>query len=82
LSRQAVADLLETGETSVSSRKIFEMFPDHVEHDGVLVSLEEWHEQRLREWCHADFFRGKSARLLRAVTTVAYRHLGQPSADS
>jgi len=82
LSRQAVADILADGETPVSSRKIFEMFPDHVEHDGTLVPLEQWHDARLRDWCHADFFTGRSARVLRAATTIAFRHLGVPSADS
>jgi uncharacterized protein DUF4157 len=81
LSRQAIADLLATGETAIGSRKIFEMFPDHVEHDGALVSLAEWHAGRLRERCFGDFFTARSARLLRAATTVAFRHLGVPSAD-
>ncbi|MBO0804456.1 MAG: hypothetical protein J2P25_15445, partial [Nocardiopsaceae bacterium] len=81
LSRQAIADILAHGETAIGSRKIFEKFPDHVEHDGVLVSLPEWHAGRLRERCFADFFRARSARLLRAGTTIAFRHLGVPSSD-
>lgn len=81
LSRQAIADLLASGETPISSRKIFEMFPDHVEHEGTMLPLEEWHAKRLRDWCHADFFTGRSARVLRAATTIAFRHLGVPSAD-
>jgi uncharacterized protein DUF4157 len=81
LSRQAIADLLAFGDTAVTSRKIFEMFPDHVEHNGVLVSLPEWHAGRLRERCFGDFFRARAARMLRAGTTIAFRHLGVPSAD-
>jgi hypothetical protein len=81
LSRQAIADVLEEGETVVASRKIFEMFPDHIEDNGVLMPLEEWHSARLRDWCFADFFRARSTRLLRAGTTIAFRHLGVPSAD-
>lgn len=82
LSRQAIADTLASGETVIASRKIFEMFPDHVEHDGTLIPLQDWHERRLRDWCFADFFQGRSARLLRVGTTLAYRHLGLPSPDA
>lgn len=79
LSRQAIADLLEHGETAISSREIFARFPDHVEQDGVLVSLPEWHGGGLRDRCFGDFFRMPSARVMRAATTIAFRHLGVPS---
>ncbi|MBO0819337.1 MAG: DUF4157 domain-containing protein [Nocardiopsaceae bacterium] len=81
LSRQAIADLLEVGETVIASRKIFETFPDHIEHDGTMMPLERWHATHLRDRCFADFFRTRSTRLLRAGTTIAFRHLGNPSAD-
>ena len=82
LSRQAIADLLTVGETVIASRKIFEMFPDHVEYDGTLLPLQEWHARRLRDWCFTDFFQTRSARLLRAGATLAFRHLGVPSSDT
>lgn len=81
LSRQAVADVLAHGETDIASREIFARFPDHVEVDGVLLSIPEWHEKSLRGRCFGDFFRMKSTRAMRLGTTVAYRHLGVPSAD-
>ncbi|HEV3382181.1 MAG TPA: DUF4157 domain-containing protein [Trebonia sp.] len=81
LSRQAVADVLADGRTDIASREIFARFPDHVEVDGVLLSIPEWHEKHLRDRCFGDFFRMKSTRNMRFGTTVAYRHLGMPSAD-
>ncbi|WP_300603711.1 hypothetical protein [Trebonia sp.] len=76
LSRQAITDLLERGETAVSSRKIFELFPDHVEQDGVLLDLPSWHETYLRGRCATDFFRRRSTQLTRAFLTVTFRRLG------
>jgi hypothetical protein len=81
LSRQAVADVLASGGTDIASRDIFARFPDHIEVDGVLLSIPEWHEKVLRDRCFGDFFRMKSTRNMRLGTTVAYRHLGMPSAD-
>jgi hypothetical protein len=81
LSRQAIADVLDYGETTISSREIFARFPDHVEENGELVSLPEWHGAGLRSRCFGDFFRMPSARVMRAATTIAFRHLGVPSPD-
>jgi hypothetical protein len=81
LSRQAVADVLANGESDIAGRDIFARFPDHIEVDGVLLSIPEWHEKVLRDRCFGDFFRMKSTRNMRFGTTVAYRHLGMPSAD-
>jgi uncharacterized protein DUF4157 len=81
LSRRAIADVLDCGETAISSREIFARFPDHVEEDGLLVSLPEWHGKGLRNRCFGDFFRMPSARVMRAATTIAFRHLGVPSPD-
>lgn len=81
LSRQAVADVLAHGETGIESREIFARFPDHIEVDGVLLSIPEWHEKSLRDRCFRDFFRMRSTRNMRLGTTLAYRRLGMPSAD-
>jgi hypothetical protein len=82
LSRQAIADVLAHGETPISGRRIFALFPDHVEQDGALLSLPEWHSGRLRDQCFGEFFRKPSARVMRAATTIAFPHLGVPSADA
>jgi hypothetical protein len=79
LSRRAITELLENGQTKISSRAIFAQFPDHVESDGALVSLPQWHETVLREQCVEQFFRLRSARALRVFFTVASRRLGVPS---
>jgi hypothetical protein len=76
LSRRAIADLLERGETDVSSRKVFAQFPDHVEQDGVLLSLPRWHEAHLRERCVRELFRLPSARVLSAILPLALPHIG------
>ncbi|MGH3167817.1 MAG: hypothetical protein ACRDN0_18270, partial [Trebonia sp.] len=81
LSRRAVADVLAHGETDIASQEIFGRFPDHVEADGMLLPIPEWHEKVLRDRCFDDFFRMKSSRNMRIGITVAYRHLGMPSAD-
>ncbi len=82
LSRQAITELLERGETGISSRTIFELFPDHVEQDGALLSLPGWHEGHLRERCLTGFFRMRSTQAMRAALTVAFRRLAVPSPDS
>jgi hypothetical protein len=79
LSRRAIAELLENGQTTISSRDIFAQFPDHVESDGALMSLPQWHETVLREQCAEQFFRLGSTRALRVFFTVANRRLGVPS---
>ena len=81
LSRQAIADVLAHGETDIAVGQVFGLFPDHVEEDGVLLSIPEWHQKYLRDRCFGDFFRMRSTRNMRLGTTVAYRHLGMPSAD-
>jgi hypothetical protein len=81
LSRQAIAELLAYGETGIGSRQVFELFPNHVEQNGTLFSLADWHKGLLKDQCFGDFFRMKSALVMRAATTIAFRHLGVPSAD-
>jgi hypothetical protein len=79
LSRRAIAELLENGQTKIRSRDIFALFPDHVESGGVLMSLSRWHETVLREQCVDQFFRLGSTRALRAFFAVSGRHLGVAS---
>jgi hypothetical protein len=80
-SRQAVSDLLRYGETEVSSWEIFESFPDHVEQDGQLITLEEWHRTGLRELCFRELFGRWSTRAMRLIVSGAARQLGTPAAD-
>jgi Domain of unknown function (DUF4157) len=77
-SRRAISDLLRDGETEVSSWDIFDSFPDHVEHDGRLVSLSEWHRGGLHDLC-SDLFGRRSTRALRALMSGAFRRLGTPT---
>ncbi|MGD0699691.1 MAG: DUF4157 domain-containing protein [Trebonia sp.] len=76
-SRQAISELLRQGETEISSWDIFDSFPDHVQHDGRLVSLTDWHQGGLRDLCSGLFAR-RSTRALRAVMSSAFDRLGTP----
>jgi hypothetical protein len=76
-SRRAISQLLRHGETEVSSWDIFDSFPDHVEHDGRLVSLSEWHQGGLRDLC-SDLFGRRSTRALRVLMSAAFDRLGTP----
>jgi hypothetical protein len=78
LSRQAIADLLRDGETPVDSWDIFDSFPDHVEQDGRMISLPEWHRGGLRELCF-ELFGQRSTRAVRFVMSSAFRQLGTPA---
>jgi hypothetical protein len=77
-SRRAIAELLRDGETAVTSREIFDQFPDHVEQDGVLVSLPEWHRTGLRELCDELFARG-STRAVNGLMSLAFGKLAVPT---
>ena len=79
-SRRAIAELLRDGETTVDSWDIFDSFPDHVEQDGRLISLREWHRGALRELC-TELFERRSTRAVRAVMSGAFRQLGTPVED-
>jgi hypothetical protein len=81
LSRRAITELLRDGSTSVDSWEIFDSFPDHVEHDGRLVSLPEWHRGGLRDLCF-ELFARRSTRAVRVVMSGAFRQLGRPVDDS
>jgi hypothetical protein len=80
-SRRAIEDLLETGETDISARQIFESLPDRVETGGTLVPLPRWHELELRQLCEQDLFSRPGTRLRRAFLSIASSTLGVPSDD-
>ena len=80
LSRRAIADLLRDGETAVDSWDIFDSFPDHVEQDGRMISLPEWHRGGLRDLC-SELFGRWSTRGVRFVMSSAFRQLGTRPAD-
>jgi hypothetical protein len=80
-SRQAITDLLRDGATPVDSWDILDSFPDHVEQDGRMVPLPEWHRGGLRDLC-LELFGQRSTRALRAVMSSAFRQLGTPVEDS
>jgi hypothetical protein len=77
-SRRAIAELLDHGETEVSSWDIFDSFPGHVQHGGRLVSLAEWHQGGLRDLC-SDLFGRRSTRALRVLMSGAFDRLGTPT---
>jgi hypothetical protein len=80
-SRRAISELLRDGETGVSSWEIFESFPDHVEQDGRLVTLGEWHRGGLRDLCFGELFARWQNRVMRFVMSAAFRQLGTPTVD-
>jgi hypothetical protein len=79
-SRQAIADLLETGETEITTGQIFESMPNHVEVDGTLVPLPRWHELEVSRLCRQDLFTRPGTRLRRLLLSIASPSLGVPSA--
>jgi hypothetical protein len=79
-SRQAITDLLRDGETPVDSWDIFDRFPDHVEQDGRMVSLPDWHRAGLRDLCF-ELFGQRSTRAVRIVMSSAFKQLGSPIED-
>jgi hypothetical protein len=66
--------------SGVDSWDIFDSFPDHVEQDGRLVSLPQWHREGLRDLC-LRLFGQRSTRAVRAVMSSAFRQLGKPAGD-
>jgi Domain of unknown function (DUF4157) len=77
-SRQAIAELLRDGTTSVDSWDIFESFPDHVAQGGRMVSLPDWHRQGLRELCF-ELFARQSTRAVRGIMSAAFQQLAVPT---
>jgi hypothetical protein len=80
-SRRAISELLCHGTTEVSSRGIFDSFPDHVEQDGRLVTLREWYRGGLRDLCFHELFGRWSTRAMRFLLSGASRQLGTPTAE-
>jgi Domain of unknown function (DUF4157) len=70
-SRRAIAELLRDGETAIDSWDIFDRFPDHVEQDGRLVSLPQWHREGLRDLCF-ELFGRQSTRAVRRLMSGAF----------
>jgi Domain of unknown function (DUF4157) len=81
-SRWAISELLCHGMTEVSRQEIFQSFPDHVQQDGRLFTLEEWHHSWLRDLCFGELFGRWSTRATRFVISGAFPQLGTPAADS
>jgi hypothetical protein len=81
-SRRAVSELLRAGGTDVTAAQIFGRFPDHVELDGTLVTLKQWHDTDLRELCFGELFGQWRTRVSRLVLTASLRRLGVPSTDA
>jgi hypothetical protein len=80
-SRRAISELLEHGETTVSSWEIFDSFPNHVEQNGQLITLEEWHRTGLRDLCFRELFGRWSTRAMRMVISSAFSQLGTSTDD-
>ncbi len=81
-SRRAISELLRAGETDITTAQIFEMFPDHVERDGELLTLRQWHDTDLRELCFSELFGRWRTRVSRLMLSASLRRLGVPSADA
>ena len=80
-SRRAVAELLAHGETSISCQEIFESRPDHVEQDGTLVALRQWHDSSLRDLCFSELFSLWRTSATRILASAVCRRFGVPSPD-
>jgi hypothetical protein len=80
-SRRAISELLHYGETTVSSWEIFDSFPNHVEQNGRLITLEEWHRTGPRDLCLRELFGRWSTRAMRRVISTGFNQLGTPMDD-
>ena len=80
-SRQAISELLRYGETEVDSWEIFAGFADHVEQDGRLLTLQEWHRTGLRDLCFGRLFGHWSTRATQRLMSTAFRRLATITAD-
>ena len=80
-SRRAISELLHHGQTTVSSWEIFDSFPNHVEQNGRLITLEEWHRTGLRDLCFGELFGRWPTRAMRMVMSSAFSQLGTPTDD-
>jgi hypothetical protein len=80
-SQRAVADLLAHGETSITCQEIFESLPDHVEQEGTLVALRQWHDSSLRDLCFGELFSLRRTSATRILASAVRRRFGVPSPD-
>ena len=80
-SRRAVAELLAHGETSITCQEIFESLPDHVEQEGTLVALRQWHDSSLRDLCFGELFSLRRTSATRILASAVRRRFGVPSPD-
>ena len=80
-SRQAIAELLASGETVITCREIFDGFPDHVEQGGRLVTLRQWHDSDLRDLCFGELFSLRRTGAMRILASAIFRRFGVPSPD-
>jgi hypothetical protein len=80
-SRRAVAELLAHGETGITCQEIFESLPDHVEQEGTLVALRQWHDSSLRDLCFGELFSLRRTSATRILASAVCRRFGVPSSD-
>jgi hypothetical protein len=80
-SQRAVAELLAHGETGITGQEIFESLPDHVEQEGTLVALRQWHDSRLRDLCFGALFSLWRTSATRILASAICRRFGVPSPD-
>ena len=80
-SRRAIRELLAYGETGITCREIFEGFPDHVEQEGTLVTLRQWHDSSLRELCFGELFSLWRTAAMRILASAIFRRFCVPSPD-
>jgi len=83
-SRQAITELLASGETGITCREIFDGFPSHVEQEGRLVTLRQWHDGSLHDLCFGELFslcapeRQESSRPLSSGGSACPRRTSKP----
>lgn len=80
-SRRAIQDLLTRGETDITSSQIFNSVPSHVEINGVMLTLRQWHDADLKDLCFRKLFGLTGTRVRKALLGLAARDFGVPSAD-
>jgi hypothetical protein len=80
-SQRAITELLAHGETGITGQEIFESPPDHVEQDGTLVALRQWHDSSLRDLCFGELFSLRSTSATRILASAIRRRFGVPSPD-
>jgi len=80
-SRRAIAELLAHGETGITCQEIFDGLPDHVELQGTLVTLRQWHDSSLRDLCFGELFSLWRTSATRILASAVFRRFGVPSPD-